>query len=198
MLRVSGVGQLRLGCRQAVRHQTLTLAFVGSNPAIPASAVWFGLSHTANDPLAQLAEQLPFKQWVRSSNLRRVTRKREIPKRYLPFSALYKGDSKEKMRRGRAPPARAGPSRTFIFAIRRRCKRIDRGSRPSGRGQRHVKFTDRWYGKRIDRGSLSPYGEDANEVTIILNETVCGRLFQSLQKTPQKWVNQVTILRPSL
>ena len=28
------------------------------------------------DPLAQLAEQLPFKQWVRSSNLRRVTRKR--------------------------------------------------------------------------------------------------------------------------
>ena len=28
-----------------------------------------------HDSLAQLAEQLPFKQWVRSSNLRRVTKK---------------------------------------------------------------------------------------------------------------------------
>ena len=42
----------------------MTLAFVGSNPAIPA----------ISDPLAQLAEQLPFKQWVRGSNPRRVTR----------------------------------------------------------------------------------------------------------------------------
>ena len=53
-----------MGYRQAVRHQVLILALVGSNPATPANT---------HDPLAQLAEHLTFNQGVRSSNLRWVT-----------------------------------------------------------------------------------------------------------------------------
>ena len=40
------------------------------------------------DPLAQLAEQLPFKQWVWSSNLQRVTKKRGVPWVSLSFYAV--------------------------------------------------------------------------------------------------------------
>ena len=40
------------------------------------------------DPLAQLAEQLPFKQWVWSSNLQRVTIGR-ISEPYIVWGTVY-------------------------------------------------------------------------------------------------------------
>ena len=45
-----------------------------------------------HDPLAQLAEQLPFKQWVRGSNPRRVTKRKTTPCGWFSFWSV-RGDS---------------------------------------------------------------------------------------------------------
>ena len=86
-----------MGCRQAVRHQTLTLAFAGSNPASPAKY----------DSLAQLVEQRPFKAKVRGSSPRRVTKKQHRLLPVLFFHAVGR-----EPRRGEIAPAGAfrGPT----------------------------------------------------------------------------------------
>ena len=53
-------------------------AYIGMSPSGKAPDFDSGIRrfescHPSHDPLAQLAEQLPFKQWVWSSNLQRVT-----------------------------------------------------------------------------------------------------------------------------
>ena len=64
MLRVSVSGQHFIGMSPS-----------GKAPDFDSGIRRFKSCHPShNDPLAQLAEQLPFKQWVRSSNLRRVTK----------------------------------------------------------------------------------------------------------------------------
>ena len=93
-----------------VRQGTLTPSLAGSSPAIPANSSQASCSSFPNrtrfaglrfgrgylnsipDPVAQLAEHLPFKQGVRSSNLRWVTKSPQALyrlRRFFAFGSMY-------------------------------------------------------------------------------------------------------------
>ena len=81
-----------------------------------------------HDPLAQLAEQLPFKQWVWSSNLQRVTKNMGIPKRVSPYFYARR-DSNHLNATVRWTVARGSlMPRNLYSRHSRECKRISSGS----------------------------------------------------------------------
>ena len=80
------------------------------------------------DPLAQLAEQLPFKQWVWSSNLQRVTKKEDTPSGYPLFSCPRDSKITNAARMSAAGEGLTEPH--YNFCQRQNCKRICSGSHP--------------------------------------------------------------------
>ena len=92
-----------LGCSQVVRHGTLTPAFAGSSPAIPARLLTprvFEINEY--DSLAQLVEQRPFKAKVRGSSPRRVTTKTNFACRAKLVFVIFGGENPGGVR---CPPA---------------------------------------------------------------------------------------------
>ena len=62
-----------------VPGQNIGMSPSGKAPDFDSGIRRFKSGHPSqHDPLAQLAEQLPFKQWVRGSNPRRVTKQKEV------------------------------------------------------------------------------------------------------------------------
>ena len=67
-------------CVQAGRHSDIGMSPSGKASDFDSDIRRFESGHPSQfDPLAQSVEQLPFKQWVRGSSPRRVTKKAEIP-----------------------------------------------------------------------------------------------------------------------
>ena len=96
----------KLGRRQVVRQGTLTPSSAGSSPAVPAKPTApQGVFEYEDDPVAQPAEQLPFKQWVRGSNPRRVTTSSRTA--YRSRRLFYK---KSSLTHSVAPPFRIEPA----------------------------------------------------------------------------------------
>ena len=70
-----------------VPGQNIGMSPSGKAPDFDSGIRRFKSGHPSqHDPLAQLAEQLPFKQWVRGSNPRRVTRKSTLRRAFSLIS----------------------------------------------------------------------------------------------------------------
>ena len=75
-----------------VPGQNIGMSPSGKAPDFDSGIRRFKSGHPSqHDPLAQLAEQLPFKQWVRGSNPRRVTTSEQAAYRLLRL--FYKSQS---------------------------------------------------------------------------------------------------------
>ena len=96
------------------------------------------------DPLAQPVEQLPFKQWVRGSSPRRVTRKRDIRIGYLFFCpAGTRIIQKPRYAGGISHSPVRTLGNTFISA-QQKCKRVPDGSPREAQFPRNVVGTCGW------------------------------------------------------
>ena len=127
--RVSGAGRPKIGMSPS-----------GKAPDFDSGIRRFKSCHPSHDPLAQSVEQLPFKQWVWSSSLQRVTKKADTPSGYLLFY-LGKRWRLEKL----VPTVRwtvggdgsTEPNNNFSLQSKEKCKRVSNGSPSAKQNKSH-------------------------------------------------------------